>query len=173
MTTAAGPRLSTIACRLEAMATAAGRDGIGIVDGEPGAHQAIHVVDLAPGDILRAHLIDQHTHTVLGEDLVPLLRLIQSHTVLQARAATARDEYPQSQIGSVFLLKQFPNLIRRRRRHADQRGLRGLRGLRRLKLFNHHACSFLPGSRMVGAADICVSSRLTVTAYHYACGWCW
>src|SRR5262249_14950723 len=86
---AAGTGRAAISSSLEAVAAATGRDGVGIVDGEAGAHQAIHVIYLAVGDIARAHLVHKHTDAVQLEGDVALLGLVKGHAVLHARAATA------------------------------------------------------------------------------------
>src|SRR5579885_3893821 len=81
VTAAAGTRLAAVVGRLEAVTTATGGDSVRIVDGEPGAHQAIHVVHLAASDITGAHFIHQQADAIHFHHGVAFLLLLQRHAV--------------------------------------------------------------------------------------------
>src|SRR5260370_34972031 len=87
---AAGARLAGVVGRFEAVAAAAGGDGVGVVDGEAGAHQAGYVVHLAAGDVARAHLVPQDPSTLQLERHAPSLGLASRHAILHAGASPAR-----------------------------------------------------------------------------------
>src|SRR5262249_41276497 len=59
--------------RLEGAAAAAGRDDVGVLDLEPGAHQAVDVVDTGALEVRQAVPIDDHPDAVVLPDLVVLL----------------------------------------------------------------------------------------------------
>ena len=76
---------------LERGAATAGRNHVRVVDLEPGALQALDVVDLGAEDELHADLVDDDGDPVDLEDVVVVLGLVEGERVLEARAAAAAD----------------------------------------------------------------------------------
>src|SRR5512133_2479933 len=72
----------------ERRAAAAGRAGVRVVELEPGALEADHVVDRHALQVHRAHRVDVETDAVLLEREVAVLRLLlEVHRVLEPGAA--------------------------------------------------------------------------------------
>ena len=97
----AGARFAGRVGGLEAVTAATGPDGIGVVDGEPTAHQLIDVVDLGALEILRGVRVDVHLEAPAHvHHLVILTRrvLVEPHPVGEARAPARLDEDPQSEL---------------------------------------------------------------------------
>src|SRR5262249_1789056 len=133
---AAGAGRAAVASSLEAMAAAAGGDGVRVVDREASAHQAVHVVDLAAGDVASAHLIDQQADALhLGDDIA-FLRLIERHAILHAEPAAAGDEDAQTERGIAFRIEQLTHLL-------DGGGGHGYEGLLCLNRICHGQSSSL------------------------------
>jgi len=87
-----------------------------VVDREPGAHQAVDVVDLGAADVLDAVLVDDDLDAVGLDDLV--LRphvVVEGHPVLEARAAAARDEDAKSKLRVVLLGEEVSKMRHRLR----------------------------------------------------------
>ena len=74
---------------LERRAATAGGDDVRVVDRESGALEAVDVVDLGAEDELHRDLVDDDRDTVVLEDVVVGLRLVERQGVLEARAAAA------------------------------------------------------------------------------------
>src|SRR4026209_2091337 len=72
-----GSVLVGVFANLERGSTSAGGDDVRVVDGEAGALQAHHVVDLGPEDELHRHLVNDHRHAVVLEDVVVFLALVE------------------------------------------------------------------------------------------------
>src|SRR5438045_7037261 len=94
---------TSAASSLEGVPTAAARYCIGIINGKPGAHQAVDVVDFAAIDIAKAHLIDKDFEFALRNDGVTFLLFVKGHAVLEAGAATTGDEDSEGEAGVIFL----------------------------------------------------------------------
>ena len=92
------------ASSLEGVPTAAARYCIRIINGKPGTHQAVNVVDLAAIDITKAHLIDQDFEFTLRNDGVTILLFVKGHTVLETGAPATSDEDAKGEAGIIFLL---------------------------------------------------------------------
>src|SRR5260221_237197 len=118
---AAGARLAAVSRRLEAVAAAAARHRHRVVDGEAGAHQAIHIVHFAAGDVARAHLVHQQTDALDLRDDIAILRLVERHAVLEAGAAAPSDKDAQAKCGVALLFEKLTHLLGRRRGQADER----------------------------------------------------
>src|SRR2546423_3888915 len=95
---------TTAAGSLEGVSTTAARYCIGIINGKPGTHQAVNVVDFAAIDITKAHLIDQHFEFTLRNDGVTILLFVKGHTVLETGAPATSDEDAKGEAGIIFLL---------------------------------------------------------------------
>lgn len=105
-------RLSRVLFYLERGSTAASRDNVGVVDLEPRALQAFHVVDLGAEDELHADLVDEHGNAIDLEDVIVVLGFVEGERVLEARAATAADGNPQSLLAALGLAaKQLANFL--------------------------------------------------------------
>ena len=76
---------------LERGAATAGRNDVRVVDLEPGALEALDVVDLGAEDELHADLVDDDRDAVDLEDVVVVLGLVEGERVLEAGAAAAAD----------------------------------------------------------------------------------
>src|SRR5487761_2022741 len=122
--TGAGARVAAVAGSLEAVTAAASRDGVRVVDGEPGAHQAVNVIHFTSADVVGAHLIYQHADAVCLEDAVAILRLIERHAVLQSRATAASDEDAKPQLRVALGLQQLADFFRCCWGDGDERYLR-------------------------------------------------
>src|SRR5215210_2736291 len=86
-----------------AAAAAAALD-VGVVDGETGAHEAVHVVELRAHDIWDAHRVDQHPDALGLEDLVVVGDLVvEVDAVLETGAAPRPDADTQRQVFLAFL----------------------------------------------------------------------
>ena len=89
-------RRPLVALGLEARAAAAGRDGVGVVDREALAHEAVDEVDLGAAQVRQAEAIDDDLDAVLVDDLVARLGLaVEAERVLQTRASAALHRDPQ------------------------------------------------------------------------------
>src|SRR6188474_3617221 len=87
-----GLALGHVFLRLEGRAAPARRLHVRVVDGEAGAHERVHVVDLGAGQIGRAERIDDDAHPVHLDLVVAVLRpAVETEGVLEARAAAALD----------------------------------------------------------------------------------
>src|SRR5919112_2443474 len=83
-----------------ATAAAAALD-VGVVDGETGAHEAVHVVELRARDVRDAHRVDEHPDALGLEDLIVLGDLVvEVDAVLETGAAPGPDTDTQ---GEIFL----------------------------------------------------------------------
>src|SRR5829696_7488661 len=86
-----------------ATAAAAALD-VGVVHGEAGAHEAVHVVELASHDVGDAHGVDEHPDALGLEDLVVLGDLVvEVDAVLESGAAAGPDADAQREILLAFL----------------------------------------------------------------------
>src|ERR1700731_3681226 len=83
--------------------TAAARYCIGIINGKPGTHQAVNVVNFATIDITKAHLIDKYFEFTLRNDGVTILLFVKGHTVLETGAPATSDEDAKGEAGIIFL----------------------------------------------------------------------
>src|SRR5260370_7988797 len=119
MTAATATRFAAAIGCFEGMPAAAARNRVGIVDGKARAHQTINVIDFAACNIANAHLVNQHFETLLHNDGIAILLLVESHAVLETRATATRDEDAQAQPGIIFLCKQLPHLTHSPRRHFE------------------------------------------------------
>src|SRR5439155_9534285 len=61
---AAGLGATCVVAGIEGVTARAGVDGVGVVHGEAGTHQAVHVVDLGALDVGRAEVVDQDLHAL-------------------------------------------------------------------------------------------------------------
>lgn len=81
-------RRTGILARVERVAARATRDGVRIVDGEATTHQTVDVVDLGAFEVHGAELIDQHSDTVLLDDVIIVFRgFFNRHAIAQSGAA--------------------------------------------------------------------------------------
>src|SRR6266567_8869093 len=103
--------LATAVGSLEGMSTATAGDGVGIVDGKPGAHQAVNVVNFTAIYIAKAHLVYENVEVAMGDDGVAVLCLVEGHAVLEAGASTASDEDAKGEASIVLLYQQFANFF--------------------------------------------------------------
>src|ERR687898_402442 len=72
---------------------------IGVVDGETGAHETVHVVELRAHDIWDAHGVDQHSDALGLEDLVVVGDLVvEVDAVLETGAAPGPDADTQREV---------------------------------------------------------------------------
>src|SRR5688572_22991030 len=77
---------------------------VGVVDGETGAHEAVHVVELRAHDIRDAHGVDQHSDALGLEDLVVVGDLVvEVDAVLETGAAPGPDADTQREVFLAFL----------------------------------------------------------------------
>src|ERR687898_1688484 len=77
---------------------------IGVVDGETGAHETVHVVELRAHDIWDAHGVDQHSDALGLEDLVVVGDLVvEVDAVLETGAAPGPDADTQREVFLAFL----------------------------------------------------------------------
>src|SRR5215207_6852503 len=75
-----------------------------VVDGETGAHEAVHVVELRAHDIWDAHGVDQHSDALGLEDLVVVGDLVvEVDAVLETGAAPGPDADTQREVFLAFL----------------------------------------------------------------------
>src|SRR5918995_6997476 len=75
-----------------------------VVDGETGAHEAVHVVELRAHDIWDAHGVDQHSDALGLEDLVVVGDLVvEVDAVLETGAAPGPDADTQCEVFLTFL----------------------------------------------------------------------
>src|SRR5215470_17628191 len=95
---------ATLATGAERVAAAAGGRRVGVLDGEPAAHEVFLVVDLGALEVPHAHGVDDDLDAVRLEHLVLVGRLVQHHAVAEARAAAALYVDPQPALGDVLLL---------------------------------------------------------------------
>jgi hypothetical protein len=93
------------------MSTATAGDGVGIVDGKPGAHQAVNVVNFAAIYISKAHLVYENVEVAMGDDGVAVLCLVDGHAVLEAGASTASDENAKGEARIILLYQKFANFF--------------------------------------------------------------
>jgi monothiol glutaredoxin len=102
----AGRLLGGVLANLERGAAAAGRDDVRVVDREPGALEAVDVVDLGAEHELHADLVDDDRNAVVLEDVIVVARLVESERVLEARAPAAADSDPKRLLGRIRLGRQ-------------------------------------------------------------------
>src|SRR5215217_679877 len=77
---------------------------VGVVDGETGTHEAVHVVELRARDVRDAHRVDEHPDALGFEDLVVVGDLVvEVDTVLETRAAPGPDADTQREVFLAFL----------------------------------------------------------------------
>src|ERR671911_1356806 len=85
-------------------ATSAAALNVGVVDGETGAHEAVHIVELRAHDIWDAHGVDQHSDALGLEDLVVVGDLVvELDAVLETGAAPGPDADTQREVFLTFL----------------------------------------------------------------------
>src|SRR5215203_970524 len=83
----------------ERAAAAAAALDVGVVHGEAGAHEAVHVVELAAHDVGDAHGVDEHPDALGLEDLVVVGDLVvEVDAVLETGAAAGPDADAQREI---------------------------------------------------------------------------
>src|SRR5579863_1245303 len=111
MTTSAAARLAAAFSRAERMTAAAGRNGVGIVDRETRAHQAVHIVNFAAPNVHDAGVIDQDVKAAVGDDCIPILLLVESHAVLKTGTSAASNKDTQGKRRIVLLLDQFAHFL--------------------------------------------------------------
>src|SRR5438105_1259189 len=76
---------ATFVARVEGVPAGARADGVRVVHGEAGAHQAVHVVDLRPTQVLDAELVQDDLDALLLDDFVVGADLVvEGHAVLKA-----------------------------------------------------------------------------------------
>src|SRR5579859_6227888 len=93
------------------MSTATTGNGVGIIDGKSGAHQAVNIVNLAAIDITKAHLIYEDVEIALRDGGVAILCFVEGHTILETGASTASDEDAKGEARIVLLLQQFAYFV--------------------------------------------------------------
>src|SRR5579883_477216 len=121
MTAATGAGLAAVASGLKGMTAATGADGVGVVDGEASAHQAVKIVDLGAHEVGGAHIVNKDADAADLDNLISLLGLVERHPILQARAAAASDENAQPQPWVILLLQQGAYLFGGYWSECDQR----------------------------------------------------
>ncbi len=89
--------------RFERGPAAATAHGIRILDTKPGAGQVVAVVDDGTIEKTQAFAIDNHLHTIAGDNLVTSPGVREAHGVLQA-GATAVLHVDAQPLGGVILL---------------------------------------------------------------------
>src|ERR671923_2589802 len=85
----AGRLLGGVLADLERGTAAAGRDDVRVVDREPGALEAVDVVDLGAEHELHADLVHDDRDAVVLEDVIVVAGLVESERVLEPRAPAA------------------------------------------------------------------------------------
>src|SRR5262245_43784553 len=97
---------------LEGVTAAAGALGVGVVDREAGAVQAVDVVDLGAAHVLHAVGVDVHLYTARLHHLVTVLGdILPPELVREARAASPNDSQPQPPLGLALLEPERLNLL--------------------------------------------------------------
>src|SRR5215218_9441567 len=77
---------------------------VGVVDGETGTHEAVHVVELRARDVRDAHRVDEHPDALGLEDLVVVGDLVvEVDAVLETGAAPGPDADTQREVFLAFL----------------------------------------------------------------------
>src|SRR4051794_20026834 len=89
----------------ERAAAAAATLDVGVVDGEAGTHEAVHVVELAAHDVGDAHGVDENPDALGLDNFVVVVDLIvEVDRVLETGAAAGPDANAQSEVFLAFLL---------------------------------------------------------------------
>src|SRR5262249_10261003 len=103
-----GPRAPTPErVGLEGVAAAAGALDLRVLHREPGAIEAVHVVDLGARDVLDALGIDEDADPVrLVDQVAVLLGVLPAQLVGETRTAAAHDPEPQPPLGLALLEAQ-------------------------------------------------------------------
>jgi len=97
-------RFAATAGSFEGVPATTVRHGIGIIDSEACAHQAVNIVNFTAADVAKAHLIYQHAEVAIWDDGIAFLLLVQGHTILETGATTTSDEDAKGKAGIIFLL---------------------------------------------------------------------
>src|ERR687898_3007262 len=116
---------------------------VGVVDGETGAHEAVHIVELGAHDIWDAHGVDQHSDALGLEDLVVVGDLVvEVDAVLETGAAPGPDADTQREVFLAFLGHEGLDLLG---------GIVGDVYDGRLLLFHQHLqrCSLLSSTEII------------------------
>src|SRR5688500_5146347 len=121
----AGRKLSmyaacSISLDVEGAAAAAGGLRVRVLDREPAARDVVDEVHFGALQIPQADRIDEQLHALHLEHLIDrrvAFALVNHQPVLEAGAAAALDEYPQTSAELVFFAQQLANL--RRCRFSD------------------------------------------------------
>jgi len=89
----------------------AGANGIRVVDGESGPHEAVDVVDFGASNVGGAEVVDHDSDAVLLDDLVTSPGgVVEGHSVLEPGAASSAYEDAKRNLWVPFLLQQRPEL---------------------------------------------------------------
>lgn len=103
MTSAAAGASLFISPGAEGLTARAGADGIGILDAESPAHQAVDIVDVGAFEVLGARAIQIHAHTAGLEHVIAIFsRVFKGHPILKTGTAAARNKDTQAVAGEVL-----------------------------------------------------------------------
>ncbi len=96
----------------EAAAAAAGPGGVRVVDGEPGSHQSLLVVEGCASQFEEALVVHHHPHVIKHLNHVELVhRGIEIHVIGKARASAGPHLHPKGQFWLSLLGDQFTDFV--------------------------------------------------------------
>ncbi len=97
---------------VERMTARAGGDRVRVVDREATTHQRVDEVNRRAAQVHRAEVVDDDPDAIGLDDFVAFVgSFLDGHPVLEARAATGRDEYAQGVIRRALLVEKRLELV--------------------------------------------------------------